>query len=231
MTRVQGWMASVMALALGAVLVAAAGVQAAEGPRRGFRMGGRSSLLGLLRMEQVQKELKLNEEQTAKVRQMVEKLGTEMRDQFAALRQVEDREQRRTKMAELSDQLDQKARQQLRDVLEREQVRRLYQIRMQVRPAVESLANKFLANRLKLTEEQQQKVAQITKDMQAKQSELFGAMRGASADQRGQVREKLAKIRSDADEKALAVLSAEQKEAFGKMKGEKFELQMRRGRP
>ena len=36
-------------------------------------------------------------------------------------------------------------------------------------------------------------------------------------------------ISSDADEKALGVLTAEQREAFDEMKGEKIELQSRRG--
>jgi hypothetical protein len=87
-------------------------------------------------------------------------------------------------MTELSDQFDDKVREQLRDVVEREQMMRLYQIRMQVRPVVESLANRYVVRRLELTDEQQQKVADLTKEMQAKQSELFGAMRGASDEQR-----------------------------------------------
>ncbi len=219
-----------MALVLGAGLVAAVQAQAAEGPRRGFGRGGRSSLLGLIGREEVQKELKLSEEQTAKVREVGEKLGAEMREQYTALRQIEDREKRGAKMAELRDQFDRKAREQLGEVLEREQMMRLYQIRMQYRAVVDSLANRYVAGRLKLTEEQQKKVAEIGKETQAKQSELFSGMRDASDEQRAQAREKLLKIRGDADEKALAVLTAEQKAAFEEMKGEKFELPMRGGR-
>jgi Spy/CpxP family protein refolding chaperone len=231
MTRVRRLMVLWMSLVLGAALVAAAQAQAAEGAPRGPGRGmSRGSLLGLLRLEQVQKEMKLSEEQTAKVKEVVEKLGAEMREQYAALREIEDRDQRRAKMTELSDQSDDKVREQLRDVLEREQMMRLYQIRMQVRPVVDSLANRYVARRLELTEERQQKLAEINKDMQAKQSEAFSSMRDASEEQRSEAFAKLRKIRSDADEQALAVLTAEQKEAFEKMKGEKFELQMQRGR-
>ena len=230
MTRVRSLTVLAMALVLGAALVAAVQAQAAEGPRRGFERGGRSSLLGLIGREEVQKELKLSEEQTAKVREVGEKLGAEMREQYTALRQIEDREKRGAKMTELRDQFDRKAREQLGNVLAREQMMRLYQIRMQVRPVVDSLANRYVAGRLKLTEEQQEKVAEIGKETQAKQSELFSGMRDASDEQRAQAREKLLKIRGDADEKALAVLTAEQKAAFEEMKGEKFELQMRGGR-
>ena len=41
---------------------------------------------------------------------------------------------------------------------------------------------------------------------------------------------RIRQIRSDADEKALGVLTAEQKQSFEEMQGEKFELEMRRGR-
>jgi Spy/CpxP family protein refolding chaperone len=231
MSRVQGVFVTLLALALGAALAAAAVAQPPQGPRRGFMMGpDRGSLLGLLRIEQVQKELKLSDEVAAKVRELRQKLGAEMREKFAGLREIEDREQRRAKMTELSDEFDRKAREQLREVLSREQMMRLYQIRMQVRPAVESLANRRVAGRLQLTEEQQQKLAQLSKDVQAKQSELLGGMRDATQEQRREMFEKLRKIRSDADEQALGVLTAEQKEAFEKMKGAKIELPTRRGR-
>jgi Spy/CpxP family protein refolding chaperone len=231
MTRVQRVFVPVMALVLGAALVAtAAAAQAPQGPRRGFGMGSsRGSLLGLLRIEQVQKDLKLSDEVAAKVTELRQKLGAEMREKFAALREIEDREQRRAKMTELSDEFERKAREQLRGVLSREQMMRAYQIRMQVRPAIDSLANRFVARRLELTEEQQQKLAQIGKEVEAKQSELRGTMRDATQEQRTEIFQKLRKIRSDANEKALGVLTAEQKEAFEKMKGEKIELPTRRG--
>lgn len=231
MTRMQRVLIPVLALTLGAALVAVAQAQAAEGSRRGPRMGsGRGSLLGLLRIEQVQKELNLNEDNIAKVTAIGEKLGTEMREKYTALREIEDRKERSTKQTELSDEFDRKAREQLREVLSREQIMRLYQIRMQVRPAVDSLANRYVARRLELTEEQQKKMAELVKDTQEKQSELRSGMRDVTQEQRREVFQKLRKLRSDADEKALGLLTAEQKEAFEKMKGEKIELPARRGR-
>lgn len=220
-----------LTLVLGGVFAMLA--QAAEGPQRGSRRGGfsRDSLLGLLRLEQVQKEMKLTPEQTAKVNEIAEKLGTEVREKYAALREIEDRAERRTKTEELRDQIDDQLRDQLRDVVSREQMMRLYQIRMQVRPAAESLANPYVARRLELTEEQQKKVAEVAKEAQEKQSELFAKMRNAGDQERSEAFQKLRQIRSEADEKALAVLTDEQKEAFEKMKGEKIELERgRRGR-
>jgi len=231
MIRVRSALVSVMALVLAAAFVAAAQGQATEGARRGSGRGlSRGSLLSLIRLEQVQKELKLSAEQVAKVKKVSEDLTAQMREQYTPLREIEDREKRRAKMTELTDQFDRKAREQLRDVLAREQMSRLYQIRTQVRAVVESLGNTYVAGKLNLTEEQKKKVAQINKDMLAKRSQMFSGMRNASQEQRAEATQKLRKVRSDADKEALAVLTAEQSKAFQKMQGEKIELEMQRGR-
>jgi hypothetical protein len=234
MTRVQSVLTPVMALALGAIVAVAATAQAPQGPRRGFGMGSsRDSLLGLLRIEQVRNELKLSDEETGKITELREKLGAEMREKFTALREIDDQAQRRVKMTELMDESSRKARGQLREMLSREQMTRLYQIRMQVRPLVDSLANRRLASRLQLTEEQQNKVAEIIKAVQTQQTQMRGSMRNlrdATQEQRTEVFQKFRKIRSDADEKALGLLTDEQKEALEKMKGAKIELPARRGR-
>ena len=230
MTRVRRLMVLATALVLAAAFVAAQ-AQAAEQSRRGPGGGfSRGSLLGLLRLEQVQKEMKLSEEQTAKVQEVVEKLGAQMREQYTALREIEDRQERRTKMTELSDQFDGKVREQLRDLVEREQMMRLYQIRMQVRPVIESLANRYVARRLELNDEQKSKLDQIDEDTQKKRSELFDSMRDATDEQRSELFQKYRQLRSDADEKALALLTDQQKQAFEEMKGEKFELPERGSR-
>ena len=230
MARLRSFLVPAIALMLGAVFIVAVEAQAAEESRRGPRGGSsRSSLYGLLRLEQVQKEMKLNEEQTTKVQAILEKLGTELREEYTALREIEDRQKQREKMTELRDQFDGKVREQLRDVVEREQMIRLYQIRLQVRAVVDSLANRFVAGRLELTDDQKNKLAEINKDVQAKRSELFSSMRDASREQRSEAYQKYRKIRSDADEKALGLLTAEQKKAFEEMKGEKIELETGRG--
>lgn len=217
-----------MALALAAILAATAMAQAPERPRRGFRLGAGPSLLGLLRIERVQQELKLSEENVAKITELREKLTAEMRKELSSLREIEDRQQRRAKIAELSEQFDRKAREQLREVLSQDQMRRLYQIRMQVRPAIDSLTNRFVAGRLELTDEQKEKLAAIAKDRDTKRAELLSDLRQMSQEQRQAAMAKFRAIRAEADEKALGLLTDEQKEAFEKMKGEKIELPSRR---
>ena len=130
----------------------------------------------------------------------------------------------------MHDQYDQKAREGLRDVLTREQMKRLYQIRMQVGAVVDSLENRYVARRLELTDEQKEKLAKINKDMQARRSELFSGMRDSSGEQRRKASEKYRKLRTETDEQALGVLTAEQRKAFEDMKGKKIELPSRGGR-
>ena len=85
------------------------------GGRRGMGMARLGSLLGLLRSEQVQQELKLTEEQVTKVTELSEKLRGEMRDQFTGLTDIQDPQQRRAKMTELMNESDRKVREQLRE--------------------------------------------------------------------------------------------------------------------
>ena len=186
-------------------------------------MGSRGSIVYLLGREEVQKELKLNEEQLAKVNELSEAA----REEFSALRDIEDRQERTAKMAELTEKLDRNAREQLRDVLEREQMRRLSQIRMQVSSVVDNLSSTWIARRLELTDEQKENLAKISKEMQAKSSELRAAMRDEA--QRSDAFQKLRELREDADKQAMDILTAEQKESYEARKGEKFELPSRRG--
>jgi len=231
MRRVKGLLVAAMAVVLaGASVAVAQGQDAGQARRRRSMRLSRGSLLGLLSIEQVQKELKLEKDKIDKIKEIGEKLRAEMRKEYTALREIEDRQKRMEKYRELADKYDAKSREQLRDVLAREQMMRLYQIRMQVRPVLDSLDNRYVAGRLKITDDQKKKLAQIEKDMQAKRTELFRDLRNASQEKRTEAYQKYRKLREDTDKKALAVLTDEQKKAFEKMKGKAIKLETpRRG--
>jgi len=214
-----------MVLMLGAAFVIAADAPTTRrARRRSGRRGRRGSLLGLAGIEQVQKELKLKEDQIAKVKKISETLRAEMRKEYTELRKIEDRAKRRAKYTELAAQFDKKSREQLRKVLAREQMIRLYQIRMQVRAVTDSLASKYVAGKLKLTDDQKKKLAKIGQDSRTKRYEVYRSMRNANEKKRTEARKKLQAMREDADKKALEVLNADQKKAFEAMKGKKFEF-------
>ncbi len=233
MIRVRSWMLTAMALLLGVALVGDAFAQTSRSGRREFgRTNG--SFLGLLHLESVQKELKLSDEQKAKLKEVGEKIGAEIRQQYAAAREIEDQQKRREKYTELGKQFDEKAHAPVREVLSREQMSRIYQICIQVRGAVCGLNNRYIAGRLELTDEQKKKAAELEKATLEKafaaysELRILSELRNLSDEERrekfAELREKVGKIHSQADEQALGLLTAQQKEAFEKMKGEKFEL-------
>jgi len=202
--------------------VSAVQAQPAQRSRRG--RGIRTSLIGLVSMEQVQKELGLDADQVAKVKKVTDTLNAEMRKQYTALREIEDRAKRMARYTALRDQYDTKAREQLSPILGREKLIRLYQIRLQVRSPLESLAHTFIIGRLKITEAQQKKLKAIETDVQAQRTKLFSSMRDASQEARRAAYDKYRKMRADTDAKALAVLTDAQRKTLEELKGKKIEL-------
>lgn len=221
----------VMILALGTVWATVAGAQNPERGERGPRLGlERGSFLDLLGREKLQQELNLSEDEIASIREMREAIRNEFREKMAELRNLQNPGERRAKRAEMNNVLDEKVHERIRELLSREKMMRLYQIRLQVRPVVVSLSHEFMARRLELSDEQKNGLAEIIKEMEAKQAELGGRTRGLSQEQRREIMQKNRQVRAEADQKAIELLIPEQKENFEKMKGEKFELPTRRNR-
>ena len=224
MTRIQKVLVSVAVLMMGASFVIAA-EKAPQRSRRGSRgERSRSSLLGLLSIEQVQQELKVKDADVAKIKTISEKLRAEMRKQYTELRKIKDEAERHSKYAELRSQYDSNSRKQLKDILSGEQMIRLYQIRMQHRSVTDSLASKYVADKLKLTDDQKSKSAKIGADSRTKRSAIYRTMRDANEAKRAEASKKLHELRAEADKQALALLTDEQSKLFEKMKGKKFEL-------
>lgn len=219
-----------LAIMVSLCVAATGSASAQEGRRRGGRMFGSSAdLMGLLRNEQVQEEIELTDEQAAKVKEFGEKLMGDMREQYTDIREIEDEEERQAKRAELTEAWEKKTQAGLSELLPREQLIRLYQVRLQVAGVVYGLNHPFVAARLELTDEQKQKAAALDKEAQQSRRDVFSGMRDVSQEERtkkwGEAREKLAKLRAADDEKALALLTAEQAETYEALLGEKFELQ------
>ncbi len=219
----------VLALGSGAALATAARGQPPKPvPRPSDFMARTGSFLGLLSAEKVQKELKLSDAQVTKIRETGKKLGAEMWEPLARVRKIPDRKTAWVKMNEVLNQFDEKARDQLRDVLSEEQLTRLYQIRLQVRGPLYGLNNSWIAEKLKLTGEQAKRAAAIRTAMQDEIYQLLSGPSDASPEQphrkMAELGEKYNKVRRRADKQALGLLTPEQKEALEKLKGEKFEL-------
>lgn len=181
--------------------------------RGGFGFGGGS--LGLLGIPQVQTELKMTDEQKAGV----EKITADQRTAFGELRDIEDRAERGAKMRELSE----KASKDAEALLKEDQKKRLAEIQLQMnvrfRGAAAQFSEEETAKKLKLSDEQKGKLAELTK---------------ATADEMAKAREdlegrelftKMGTLREEESKKAVALLNEDQKAAWTAMLGKPFELQ------
>jgi Spy/CpxP family protein refolding chaperone len=193
-----------------------AGGSQAGGPGGGGGRGGRRprGLTGLLSVEEVATELNLNEEQQTKIEELSQTLRAEssgMREIFSQLREADESEQ-----AQLREQIDTlraeneaKAKEALKEILNEEQMTRLQQINWQ-QTGPSALTTADAAEKLGLSEEQQQKLAELSDQRDA-------AIRDASREERQAVRDSY-------DEQFLAVLTEEQQTQWKSLLGESFEM-------
>jgi len=174
--------------------------------------GGGGGTLFLLRNEKVQSDLALTDDQKASVQKLLD-AAQEARSSLQGLQG----EERTAKMQELRKGQDEK----VAGILNDKQKARLKEIGLQQR-GPSALTDKEVAEALKLTDDQVNKLKEIADAMQKDMQEAFQSA-GQGGD-RTAVREKATKIRKDSTDKMLAVLSDEQKASYEKMLGAKIDL-------
>ena len=205
----------------------------------GGGFGGPQSGLMLAGNPAIQKELGVTEDQIAKLK----KLGDEAREEmqaggggggdFAALRDLPE-EERRAKMTEMMNKRMEAARKvaekykpKLAEVLDAKQVERLNQIALQA-AGPGAYSDPDVAKALKLSKEQQDKLATITKEFGEKQRAAFtGGGGGGGEDPRAKMRE----LNAARDKDLAAVLTDDQKTQLEKLKGKEFDVAALRGGP
>lgn len=202
----------------------------------GFGGGGAGMLLG---SPQVQKELKLTDDQTAKIgeiqREAFQGGGGGNRGNFQNLSDEE-----RQKLFEDMRKRMEETNKKLTEVLSADQNARLKQIQLWVGGVASLVRNEEAAKELKITDDQKEALKTIAEESGKKQGEIFQGFRGANEEERTKLQAKAAELRKETDTECMAVLTDEQKAQFAKMRGEKFEFDMsqafgggrgRRGRP
>lgn len=199
-----------------------------QGGRRGGGGGGFGGGMGgggvgfLLASPQVQKELKLSEDQVAKI-------GEINREAFAAFGggqrgqnlSDEERQKAREERAKRAEENNKK----LLAVLDADQTTRVKQIQLWVSGAAGVGNNEEASKELKLTDDQKAALKAINDEATKKRTEMFaGGGRGASDEERAKRREQFTSLQKDTEAECLAVLTDDQKSQFAKMRGPKFEL-------
>ncbi len=241
MTRFFTWIATVLAVIL--IVLAADSISQAQDRGRGRRGGGfgfsggrrGADAASLLRSEQIQTELKLDEDQLAEIETFTEKARQQSRELFSGLRDLSDaeRQAKREELRSKQQELQAGMRKHLEKVLSEAQVKRLDEITLQVR-GISALANSDFSSKLSITDQQKQSIDDLIEAQRDMQRELFSGMRelrDLDSDERTarvtKLREQGEEIARETEAAVLELLSEEQRATFKEMKGEPFELDRR----
>ena len=188
----------------------------------GFGRGGGMNPTTMLTWgnEQLQKELKITDEQKEKLKT----IGEEARAAgggFGGFRDLSE-EERAKRMEEMRKRVEE-TNKKVEALLTPEQLARLRGIYLQI-GGTAALTDPEIVKELKLSDDTVKQLKTISEEIGKKRREIFGKMGDASDEERAKLREESDKLRKEADEESLAQLSAEQKAQLEKMKGDKFEL-------
>lgn len=211
--------------------------------RGGFGGAGQGGVANLIRNEAVQKELKMDKEQTDKATEAVKKVTDKHAEEFTKLRELAQ-EERRTKTTELTKIVSEETLVALGEVLKPEQMKRLKQIELQ-RAGVAAFTRPEVEKALAFNDEQKGKVKAIADESATKMRELMGAAgrgqggqggargargAGGAGGARGGAAPDQAKItalRKEMSEKVMLVLNDDQKKTWKDMTGGAFEMPAR----
>ena len=210
-------------LLLSATVLAALAVCAqAQPPRggRGMQGGMGAGPAQLIQSKTVQTELKLTDEQTAKLKEWGAAQQGKMREAMQGIDPSEMREKFPAILAEMRKTTDK----ELGEVLKPEQVKRLKQIEFQM-AGLRGLMSPDTAKALDITDEQKEKVQSVMMDV-AKDMRDLGEEYGtrgfqppADADKAKEYAKKSEQITKDATGKVLKVMTDEQKKKYEEMAG------------
>ena len=180
--------------------------------------GALNNPLNLVRNAKVQEELKLDDDQKAKIQEAVQAANAQRQEMFAALRGLQG-DERQKKVAELQKKVQEKtaeATKVVRAALKPEQAERLDQISLQTR-GIQALSDAKVAEKLQLTDEQKKQIQDTAAAGRQKRTQLGQDVRNGNVE-RAKYREKLQAITKETETKTTDVLTDEQKAQFAKMK-------------
>lgn len=205
-------------LALAAVVLVASPAWAqAEKKGRGFGGGGMGGGGMILRAENVQKDLKLSDEQIGKIQSTLSSIQEKHRDDYAGFRDL-PREEQIAKMASLNKEVNEEIKKDLS--FTPEQSKRFDQISLQAR-GVQAFLDPSVQEKLKLTADQKSQIREIA---QSGGGGRGGFNKNASAEEKAEAFKKAQTAREENQKKVMALLSDDQKKEWKELTGEPIEL-------
>lgn len=222
------------AVVMAVILVASASLALAQGPggagggRRqggmgrqgGFMAGGMGGGLGMLRIPEVQQELKMTPAQIAKIDEAQQAVREAMAEAFqGGFRNMTPEEQQRA--AGKVEEIQEKA---VASILDQTQLKRYKELQLQQMGAM-ALLRPSVARELGLTEQQTARLREIQQKQQQEMRDMF---QNASPEERQQMFQRMQELRKKNDEALLAVLTPAQKTKWTQMQGAPFKFPERR---
>lgn len=192
----------------------------------GFGRGGMSSAM-LLRIPEVREELGTNEEQNAKIDEILDEMQESMQAAFGNPQDFQNlsEEERGKHLAEMqkkNEATTKKTDAAIAKVLDKKQLTRLNQLQLQ-REGVNAFHRPDVAKQLDLTEEQETKMQEV----EAKAAEgrpAFGNFQQLSDEERQEMFTKMQERQKKREADLLAVLTEDQQAKWAEMQGEKFDF-------
>jgi len=209
------------ALTLGALALLTSPALAQQG-RGGFGRGGAAFLMA----PNVQKDLKLSDEQVGKVQDTLREIQQNHSSDFAGLRDL-SQEERQEKMRTLGKTINDEVKKALS--FSAEQSKRYDQIGLQAR-GFGAFSDPTVQEKLKLTDDQKSKVREIAEAARA-QFQPGAFNKDASQEEREAARKKFTEMNKENMNKVLAALTDDQKKAWKELTGEPIEIQYPPRRP
>jgi len=186
---------------------------------RGFgRGGGAGSLSTLLANASVQKELKLDDQQVEKAKELSDKTREESREKFQGLQDL-SQEERRTKMLEINKEINESTLKAVGAFLKPEQVARLKQISYQQR-GLQAFSDPEIAKKLNLTDTQKTDIQAINQETNESTRGLIS--QDQSPEERAEGMKKMTEARKAGLTKAEAKLNDEQQKTWKELLGAPF---------
>jgi hypothetical protein len=195
-------------------------------------MGMMGRGLGMLLQNQgVQEELKMDQEQIAKAKEVAQKVQSKHQGDFSQLQNLSPTE-RREKMQQMGREVNEEILKDLGDTLKPEQVKRLKQIELQAR-GIQAFLDPEVASALDLNDDQKSKIKSISDDLMAEMtaSRPGGGAGGGAGGGRPDfqaMQQKMNAMRKEGMKKVTGVLDEKQKKTWEEMTGKPFEVRFQR---
>lgn len=197
------------------------------GGQRGGMMGQGASVAQLVGRADVQKDIKLTDEQKSKIEKINADAQAQRQAMFEEMRNGGgggDRQAMMSQMQKMQEDIDKK----VEAVLTAEQKTRIMQIKVQLQGA-RALMDTKIQNELKLSVDQKKKIEDLRTKQQQAMQEVMRRVQDQEI-QREDVGPLMEKNNKIMDEELMKVLNDDQKKAFADMKGPEFKADPNQGR-